>query len=134
MHLGMVVSAAPDVDSRLTIVYSTVRNLATVMAGTTPAKLDVAIKSEATNIVSYGFTGSDGDKIFALWTDGTAVENDPGVITRFTFGGLEEVGKVVGLDVLYGFEQELVTERENGYLVINNLLVKDYPIILRIVD
>lgn len=134
MHLGMDVSAAPDVDSRLTITYVAVRNLATVMAGTTPANLDVVIKSEATNVMSYGFTGPDGDKMFALWTDGTAVENDPGVITRLTFGGLEEVGKVVGLDVLYGFEQELVTERENGYLVINNLLVKDYPIILRIVD
>jgi hypothetical protein len=39
---------------------------------------------------------------------------------------------VVGIDVLNGFEQELVTETENGNLVIRNLLIKDYPIIIRI--
>ncbi|WP_340114272.1 T9SS type A sorting domain-containing protein [Maribellus mangrovi] len=39
--------------------------------------------------------------------------------------------KVYGIDVLNGFEQELVTEVENDSLVIYNLLVKDYPIILR---
>ncbi|GAG47462.1 unnamed protein product, partial [marine sediment metagenome] len=72
-------------------------------------------------------------KLFALWTNGTAVDNDPGVNTTLTFPGLS-VRKVVGLDVLNGFEQELVTETENGNLVIRNLLVKDYPIILRLID
>jgi hypothetical protein len=38
---------------------------------------------------------------------------------------------VTGIDVFNGFEQELITENENGNLVIRNLLVKDYPIILR---
>ena len=40
--------------------------------------------------------------------------------------------KVIGIDVLHGFEQELIAETENGNLVIRNLLVKDYPIILRL--
>jgi len=113
--------------------YPTIRNLNTVMAGTTPTSLSVDIESEATNIVSYGFTPPNGDKLFALWTNGTAVDNDPGVNTTLTFPGLS-VRKVVGLDVLNGFEQELVTETENGNLVIRNLLVKDYPIILRLID
>lgn len=113
--------------------YPTIRNLNTVMAGTRPITLAVEIESEATNIMSYGFTLPNGDKLFALWTNGTAVDNDPGVNTTLTFPGLS-VRKVVGLDVLNGFEQELVTETENGNLVIRNLLVKDYPIILRLID
>jgi hypothetical protein len=111
--------------------WPTVRNLNTVMAGTTPTNLPVDIESAATNITSYGFTLPNGDILFALWTNGTAVEDDPGVNTTLTFRGLD-AGKVVGLDVLYGFEQELITETENGNLIIHDLLVKDYPIILRI--
>ena len=41
---------------------------------------------------------------------------------------------VTGIDVLHGFEQELIASEEDGDLVIRNLLVKDYPIILRLVD
>ena len=38
--------------------------------------------------------------------------------------------KVVGIDVVYGLEQELITNVEDGNLVMENLLVKDYPILL----
>jgi hypothetical protein len=41
---------------------------------------------------------------------------------------------VKGIDVLYGFEQELITSMEDGNIVIRDLLVKDYPIILRLTD
>ena len=41
--------------------------------------------------------------------------------------------KVIGIDVLHGFEQELITEVENGSLIVRNFLIKDYPIILRLI-
>jgi len=107
-----------------------VRNLYTIMAGTAPSGLDVRIKSQATNIVSYAFTTPEGDRMLALWTDGVALENDPGVKADLTIHGLE-AENVVALDVHYGFEQELVTQDDNGDLVIPGLLVKDYPLILR---
>ena len=113
--------------------WPTVRNLNTILAGTTPTSLSVDIQSEATNIMSYGFNLPNGDILFALWTDGVAVDNDPGVNTTLTIPGLS-IGKVVGLDVLHGFEQELVTETANGNTIIRNLLVKDYPIIIRLID
>ncbi len=40
--------------------------------------------------------------------------------------------EVVGIDVLHSFEQRMTANMENGNLVIPNLLVKDYPLILRI--
>ena len=109
----------------------TIRNLNTVMAGTTPTSLTVNIESEATNIMSYGFILPNGEKLFALWTDGVAVEDDPGVQTTLTFPGLSSQ-EVTGIDVLNGFEQEMITDVEGGALVIHDLLVKDYPIILRL--
>ena len=40
--------------------------------------------------------------------------------------------KVVGIDVLNSFEQELAISTEDGNTVIHSLLVKDYPVILRL--
>jgi len=67
-----------------------------------------------------------------LWTNGELVEDDPGVNATLTFPNLS-AQKVIGIDVLNGFEQELIIEMVNGDLVIRDLLVKDYPIILRLV-
>jgi hypothetical protein len=38
------------------------------------------------------------------------------------------------MDVLIGFQQDLITEQAGGSLVVRDLLVKDYPIFLRLVD
>ena len=62
-----------------------------------------------------------------------AVDDDPGIEATLTIPDLS-AKKVVGIDVLNGFEQELVTSTEDGNLVIRNLLVRDYPIILRLID
>jgi hypothetical protein len=131
MHLGMDISAGIMVDERHTIVSSTVRNLSTAMAGVRSMELPVVIESGATNIVSYTFTLPNGDQLIALWTDGIAVDDDPGVNATLTFPG-SSAQKVIGVDVLHAFEQELIIEMENGNLVIRDLLVKDYPIILRL--
>lgn len=69
----------------------------------------------------------------SLWTDGVAVDDAPGIEATLTTLGLS-APKVVGIDVLHGFKQELITSTEDGNLVIRNLLVKDYPIILRLGD
>ena len=66
-----------------------------------------------------------------LWTNGIAAEDDPGVEMTVTIPGVSE-SDVIGIDIMNGLEQELITEMENGNLVINNLLVKDYPIIIKL--
>ena len=42
--------------------------------------------------------------------------------------------EVVGKDVLLGFERELMTEVQGDDLIIRDLLVMDYPILLRLID
>ncbi len=125
MHRGMDVGVGVPDDNRV------VRNLCTVMAGAEPVDLPVHIQTTATNTVSYTFSLPDGDRLLALWTDGVAVEHDPGVPVTLTIPGLSDP-RVMGIDVLYGFEQPVIASAENGNLVIRNLLAKDYPIILRL--
>ncbi len=128
MHLGLDAGMGSGYQ-RGTREYSVAANLYTILAGTEPANLGLGIESEATNIVSYGFTHPNGDKLLALWINGAAVDYDPGVTATLTFPDVS-ASHVTSIDVLNGFQQEMITEVENGDLVIRNLMVKDYPIIL----
>ena len=110
-----------------------IRNLNTVMAGAVPTSLTANVESEVTNILSYAFTLPNGDRLYALWTNGEAADSDPGMITTLTFPGLS-VQQVEVIDILNGSEQELITEMENEDLVLRNLLIKDYPIFIRLIN
>jgi hypothetical protein len=131
IHLGLDVTTglalvSEDIRPRS---HSVIRALCTVMAGAAAADLPVVIESEAINIKHYGFALPNGDKLLALWTDGAAVEEDASVTTTLTLPGLSDQ-RMTGIDILNGFQQEMITEVENGNLVIRNLMVKDYPIIM----
>ena len=130
---GIIMNRGIDVGVGLGDKNSLARNLCTVMAGAQPAELQLEIESTANNIVNYTFSLPDDGTLIALWTDGIAVENDPGVETSITIPDFS-ASQVVGIDVLYGLEQELITETENNAIVIRNLLVKDYPIIIKSSD
>ena len=134
MHLGMDVTVGlAGISSSRTVSFPTIRNLCTVMAGAEPISLPIEIQSEATNIRSYSFSLPNGDHLVALWTDGVAVDEDPGVKANLTFQGFT-AQDVMGIDVLNGFQQPIITSNENGNLTIQNLIVRDYPLILAIAN
>ena len=124
MHLGMNVAAG-------ICGPFTIKNLGTVMAGAEPTNLPIEIQSKATNIRSYSFSLSNGDKLIALWTDGVAADDDPGVRANLTVQDTTSED-VTATDVLNGYQQSITTTSENGSLVIRNLIVRDYPLILHI--
>ena len=134
MHLGMnIISGIAGGSHELDIPkMRVIRNLCTVMAGADSITIPAEIECEITNIRSYGFSLPNGDRLLALWTDGVAIDDDPGIETTLTFRNIS-AQKVVAIDVLNSFQQELITSVEEGNLVIYNLLVKDYPIILRLI-
>ena len=108
-----------------------IRNLCTIMAGTEPINMPIEIQSKATDIRSYSFSLPDGDKLLALWTEDIASDDDPGVNSTITLPNIT-TQKVIAIDILNSFEQELITSVKDGNLVIQNFLTKDYPIILRL--
>jgi hypothetical protein len=105
--------------------------LSTVMDGAEPISLSVRIETGAEGVASYAFVLPDGDRMLALWTDGTAVDEDPGVPATLTFSGLAAT-RAIGIDVLEGVEQELIAEQDGGSLIIGDLIVKDYPVVVRL--
>jgi len=132
MHLGMgVTMVGLGTNYEPVIVWPTVRNLCTVMAGATAVSLPMTIEGTAADIKPYGFTAPNGGHVVILWQDVEPVAEDPGVPVTVTLAGL--AGQwATGVDVLNGFEQRLMTSDQGGGVVIRNLLVKDYPIILRL--
>ena len=129
MHRGLSVTVS--VLDRASGLLEVIPNLCTVMEGNSPIDLPVEIQSEATNIKSYSFSLPDGDKLIALWTDGVAVEEDPGVEADLTIRGITSEN-VTATDIMNGYQQSITAGSENGNLVIQNLKVRDYPLILRI--
>jgi hypothetical protein len=75
----------------------------------------------------------NGDILVAFWTDGAASEDNSEFSVSLILPG-QTTKHVIGVDVLNGFEQQLATSNENGDLVVRNLLIKDYPIIIRLTD
>jgi hypothetical protein len=132
MHLGEDVTVSQIMLREKPNVYRTIQNLCTIMSGAETANLSVEIQGGAENIKSYSFSLSNGDNMVALWTDGAAVDVDPGVEADLAIRGL--AGRsVTATDVLNGYQQSIKTSSsENGNLVIESLIVRDYPVILRI--
>jgi len=114
-------------------VIPTIRNLYTIMAGSRPIRSSVKIDNEPPDTATYMFTLPNGDTLLALWTNGIAVDDDPGVNTTLILSDIDAQA-VIGIDPLYSLEQELVTESESGDIIIRNMLVKDYPIIIKFID
>jgi len=126
MNLGMDIAVTTNRGAN-----NVLRNLCTAMAGAEAMPLPVEIQTTATRTVSYTFSSPTGAHLVALWTDGIAADYDPGITTTVTIPGLAD-HSVTGIDLLHGLEQPIITSEEGGDLVIRDLLVKDYPIILRL--
>jgi hypothetical protein len=135
MHLGMNLTTGLALESLelLPEAVMVIRNLSTILAGAEPTNLLVEIESEVPIIANYNFVLLNGDKLVVIWSDGIAVDSDPGVSSSVTIQELS-AEKIIGIDVLNGIEQELTFNIEDGNLVIHDLLIKDYPMILHISD
>jgi hypothetical protein len=111
--------------------YYTTRRVTTLMAGVEPAEFPVEINSQASLIMSYTFNTAEGDRLIAVWTNGVAIDHDPGVTAAITIPGFT-ASDVSVIDLLNNLEQNLVFEDVEGNLVIENLLVRDYPLVIRL--
>jgi len=132
LGLGFDIGFA-GLSSQRETVFETVKNLCLVLEGVEAVRLPVDIDIDYQPVVYCSFRYTNGDRMLAIWTDGIAQDEDPGVLATITFPGLT-AEKIVAIDVLHGFEQELVFEIDGDDTIIRDLLVKDYPILIRLSD
>ena len=111
--------------------YYVIRTLCTLMAGAEPIPCKIQLESQSDELETCSFVLSDGGRLVALWLDTVAADYHPGVNVSLT---LESVSSdvVTGIDSLNGFQQPLEARRDRDNLVIRNLLIRDYPLILRL--
>jgi len=136
LHLGMGVAAGhpAGMSTLMPLSYAIVQNLCTVMADHEAIDLSVEIDIDNNEPgASCAFRYPNGDRMLAIWTDGIAQDEDPGVPATITFPGIV-AGAVTGIDVLNGFEQEFAFETDGDSTIVRDLLVKDYPILIRLSD
>lgn len=130
-HLGMDVGVGVMLDPRLDIIRSTVGNLCSLMDGAAPASLPVEIQSPEAQIEDYSFSLPGGEQLIALWVNGVAADEDPGIPSTVIIPGHAN-WNAAGIDALNGIEQELTAGHENGNLVIHGFMLRDYPIFIRL--
>jgi hypothetical protein len=107
-------------------------SLCTAMASHEAVDMTVEIEIDHDGPVAYcAFRYPNGDRMLAVWTDGIAQDEDPGIPATIVFPGLV-AGSVAAIDVLHGIEQELVFEANDGNTIVRDLLVKDYPVFIRL--
>ncbi|MHC1781224.1 MAG: hypothetical protein AB9891_00445 [Anaerolineaceae bacterium] len=134
LHLGMDVTAgigsALLFDSNWVAIPSTINYLSTLMTGAKTINLPVEIDSGEDKIAVFTFHASNGDILIAFWKDDIAAGDFSGTNAVLRLPG-QTAQHVTGIDVINGFQQELTADVENGGVVVQNIQVKDYPIIIR---
>jgi hypothetical protein len=136
MQLGMDVGTGlPSFIEGTGVPWSipTIRNLHTIFTGSKPISLPLTIADGPPDASTYAFETPERDTLLAVWTNGIAVDDDPGVSTTLILPATTSQ-IAVAVDPLFGLEQVLATEMEDGNLVIRNFLIKDYPTIVRLED
>ena len=134
MHLGLDITVGYIyIEGRNPIIQNTIRNINTIMAGAKPFEIPLTIDSEAEKIMNYGFVKSNGDYMVALWSDMPPASNYKGNESSIFIPDISS-SHVIAIDLLYGFEQKLDFRVANGGIYIDNLIVKDYPLVLILSD
>ncbi|MBN1535765.1 MAG: hypothetical protein JW908_03455 [Anaerolineales bacterium] len=111
--------------------YNMLCNTSTIFAGAEPQEVEVKIQSRAEKIRDYSFFLPNGDTLIALWVDDVAEDEDAGeagIIKIIDYSN----HTATAIDILNNTEQEIIYSVEGNDMVIENLLIKDYPIILRL--
>jgi len=113
--------------------FRVVQSLATIMAGHTATDIPATVDVQGATVAQYGFLFSNGDLLFAVWNDEIPADDDQGRPCTIRFPSLSAT-RLLGIDVLNGFEQELLFGQSESGIEVRGFSLKDYPILIRIVS
>jgi hypothetical protein len=110
--------------------YYVMRTLCTVLDSFQPEQFKVEIKSEKDHLVYTLAKGNE--KAVAVWLTGSVGDEDPAVQTDIIIPG-QKFSKAIGVDIINGTEQQLVIETKDNDTVIKAILLKDWPLIIKLI-
>ncbi|NLF52718.1 MAG: hypothetical protein GX577_16450 [Leptolinea sp.] len=130
-NLGLGLVAGAGTSPHVPRAFTVIRNLSTIFSGVEVTQFPVEISTTIINVVSYTFSLPQDTYLLALWNDGVAADEDLGVGATVKIPGFAGY-LATGLDPLHSLQQPLITRDEGNALVIENLMLKDYPILIRL--
>jgi hypothetical protein len=107
------------------------RTIAAVLDGVQPAALAVSF-SGSTAFDCYTFRRGENEAMAAVWMPGRTKEGLVEAECDVTFPAIK-AQRAWAIDTLNGTEQELNVTSAGGGCVLRGILIKDYPVFLRLV-
>jgi ankyrin repeat protein len=114
--------------------FYAMRTISSVMDGAEPVAVPIKIRTDIKKeypLEAYTFSLPDNQRLLALWIWRKGEDDWPGIKTDVTLEGVK-ARRVIGVDTLNGFEQELKTRITKNGILLRGLRIKDYPLILRL--
>jgi len=109
--------------------YYVLRNLSTALDGLEPAELDFRTDPPIEDLQSAALR-RDGETVLALWTAGRAQDDCPGRPCDLIVNA--KAGQVTGYEPINGAEQTLRFESTANGTTVGGVIVRDYPILIRL--
>jgi hypothetical protein len=115
---------------RPTMAYYLWRTVATVMDDFHPAEFPLKL-SDPKQLLAFTFQRGDGERMLALWMDGPEKDGITEKKIDIAFPGMQGKRATV-VDIMNGTEQELNFAPEGGGTLLRGMLIKDYPIFVKV--
>lgn len=111
--------------------YYVCRTLCALMDSVKPMDLDFALVADReVDVEKHAFQCPDGDLLLAMWILDVGADDYPAV--EATLSVAATAAEVVGYELLNGQEQPLDFTHAGETLEINRLLIRDYPLLIRL--
>jgi hypothetical protein len=115
---------------RPTMAYYVWRSIATVTDDIHHAELEVRFIEEK-GLLFFGFRRGENERLLSVWIDGPSKDGIVEKKTEIVFPGLKAQRASV-LDIMNGTEQDLDFAVSGSGTIVQGMLIKDYPIFVRL--
>ncbi len=107
-----------------------IRNMAYMMEGLRPDPFEVETVSDSDFVRYYTFSDQDGNSYLVLWNDVAAQVESQDIKASITIKGVSALS-VTGINPYLANSQPLVFSNTTNGLIVDQLLIKDYPLIIK---
>jgi hypothetical protein len=111
--------------------YYVTRNLATMLDGLEPGELQYAIDRPPPQLEAYPFKTPDG-RALALWIGGRAKDRCEGASVDVRLK--TACRKAIAYDPVNGVAEDLVLTRNGDEVLLKGILIRDWPLVIRLVQ
>lgn len=108
-----------------------IRNMAYLMEGLEASPFPVNVESDSKLVRYYTFKDAQGNLYLAIWNDNAAAVNYDGIECNISIPNTTS-NSVTAMDPFNSFQQKLVTVNDAGDLMLGKVVLKDYPMIIKI--